>query len=75
MLSHVLELHQAGAMVPVSPLMTYNMSELQNAMRLMQAGKHMGKVVITAGGGDIVQVSVSSLIALQSLTYCRSCQQ
>lgn len=62
MLSHVLDLHQAGALVPVSPLMTYNMSELQNAMRLMQAGKHMGKVVITVGGGDIVQVSVSSLM-------------
>lgn len=70
-LSHVLELHQVGALVPVSPLVTYNMSELQNAMRLLQAGKHMGKVVITARGDDIVQVSVPSLLLLQRLTHFR----
>ena len=70
-LSHVLELQRVGALVPVSPLVTYNMSELQKAMRLMQAGKHMGKVVITAGSGDIVQVSMPRLPLLQRLTHRR----
>ena len=56
LLSHVVELHQMGALVPVTPLTTYKMSELQTAMRLMQSGKHMGKVVITPGSEDIVQV-------------------
>ena len=60
-LNHVLDLHQTGALVPVSPITTYNMSGLQNAMRFMQSGKHMGKVVITAESGDIVQVSKNPL--------------
>ena len=60
-LNHVLELHQKGALVPVSPITTYNMSGLQKAMRLVQSGKHMGKVVITAESGDIVQVSRTTL--------------
>ena len=71
LLTHVLKLHQVGVLVPVSPLLTYSMSELQSAMRLLQAGKHMGKVIITARGGDIVQVSVPSLPLLQRLTHCR----
>ena len=30
-------------------------------MRLLQSGKHMGKVVITAAKGDIVQVCIGSI--------------
>ena len=71
LLTHVLELHQVGALVPVSPLVTYSMSALQSAMRLLQVGKHMGKVVITARGSDIIQVSVPSLLLIQRLTHCR----
>ena len=62
LLTHVLELHQVGALVPVSPLQTYSMSESQSAMRLWQAGKHLGKVVITARGSDVVQVSIRRLL-------------
>lgn len=65
LLKHVLKLHDMGALVPVSPITTYSMSELQKAMRLMQSGQHMGKVVITAGSSDIVQVGESMLYPLQ----------
>lgn len=47
--NHIPELHQMGALVLVSPITIYNQSELQDAIRLMQSGKHIGKVVITAG--------------------------
>ena len=65
MLNHILELHEMGALVPVSPITTYSMSELQKAMRLMQSGKHMGKVVITAGSSDVVQVGKITLCSFQ----------
>ena len=65
MLNHILELHEMGALVPVSPITTYSMSELQKAMRLMQSGKHMGKVVIIAGSSDTVQVGKITLRSFQ----------
>lgn len=65
LLKHVLKLHEMGALVPVSPITAYSMSELQEAMRLMQSGQHMGKVVITAGSSDIVQVGETMLYPLQ----------
>lgn len=58
MLGTVLNLHRIGALVPVSPITTFNMSGLQKAMRLMQSGKHLGKVVISAVPSDVVQVSI-----------------
>lgn len=39
-----------------SPLKFYNMSEIESAMRLMQTGKHTGKVVIRAEEDDMVRV-------------------
>ena len=65
-LNQVLELHQVGALVPVSPVTAFSMTQLQKAKRLMQSGKHMGKVVITAGKGDIVQVGKVSLVGFSS---------
>ncbi|KAI4116766.1 MAG: hypothetical protein LQ345_002869 [Seirophora villosa] len=56
MFGTILNLHRIGAFVPVSPITTFNMSGLQKAMRLMQSGKHLGKVVISAVPSDIVQV-------------------
>ena len=55
-LTKVMEMHQTGTVAPVSPITTYPVSEIQKAMRLMQGGKHMGKVVIAAESSDIVQV-------------------
>ena len=56
LLTAVLRLHQSGAVQPVSPITTYSMSEVEKALRLMQSGKHMGKVVIEAQAQDVVQV-------------------
>ena len=67
-LQNVMNLHQIGAFVPVSPITTFTMSGLQNAMRLLQSGKHMGKVVISAVKGDIVQASIASINPMLRLT-------
>ena len=56
LLSEILELYRSGAIRAVSPITSFGMSEIQDAMRLMQGGKHMGKIVIQSHGDEIVQV-------------------
>ncbi|PBP25422.1 hypothetical protein BUE80_DR003887 [Diplocarpon rosae] len=41
---------------PVYPLTPYPISDLEKAMRIMQRGQHMGKIVIVPGTGDQVKV-------------------
>ena len=52
----VLRLLGEGALKPVSPLTVYPISEIQKAFRLMQAGKHFGKIIVKPNQGDLVKV-------------------
>ena len=45
-----------GISRPGSPVTVYPVSEVENAFRLMQTGKHRGKIAITWDGKDIVPV-------------------
>ena len=45
-----------GISRPVSPVTVYPVSEVENAFRLMQTGKHRGKIAITWDGKDVVPV-------------------
>ena len=56
LLAKVVNLYESGAIQPVQPVTVFPISELQQALRLMQAGKHTGKFVIEAKGDSIVQV-------------------
>ena len=41
---------------PVSPVVTYPIAEVENAFRLMQTGRHIGKIAITWNAADVVPV-------------------
>ncbi len=56
LLTQVFALYQRNAIRVISPITCFGMSEIQDAMRLMQGGKHMGKIVIQGRSEDIVQV-------------------
>lgn len=56
LLTEVIELHRRKTIRLVSPITSFGMSEIQDAMRLMQGGKHIGKIIIQGHGDDIVQV-------------------
>lgn len=56
MLAAVMELLDQGSIKPVTPVTVYGLDELEKAFRLMQAGKHRGKIVIRAGKEDTVKV-------------------
>ena len=56
MMAEIKDMFNCGAIKLVSPLIFYNVSEIQAAMRSMQAGKHVGKVVIETQTNDVVNV-------------------
>ena len=46
-LHSLMDLVRDKTVAPVSPITTYPISEIEKAFRLMQSGKHVGKVVVT----------------------------
>lgn len=61
-----------GVIRPVSPLTVYPISEVENAFRLMQTGKHRGKIALTWAGKDVVPVlrnATSTLKLDENATY------
>ncbi|KAI2779732.1 putative polyketide synthase [Daldinia loculata] len=51
----VMGLIRAGIVKSVTPITTMPFSRVEEAFRLMQTGKHVGKLVIEAVDGDIIQ--------------------
>lgn len=49
-------LQQGGGLLRSTPITTYPFSEVQTAMRHMQSGKHIGKLILEPGKGDLVPV-------------------
>ena len=55
LLIDVVKLCQQNVIRPVTPITSMTMSEVGRGMRMMQGGKHMGKVVIEPRKEDMVQ--------------------
>ncbi|RDW95260.1 hypothetical protein BP5796_01023 [Coleophoma crateriformis] len=55
-LGDCMELFKSGLIHSVRPITTFSMSEIERAFRLMQSGKHRGKVVIEPCKEDTVKV-------------------
>ncbi|EKG15215.1 Beta-ketoacyl synthase [Macrophomina phaseolina MS6] len=55
-LNEIISMWQSGAIRAAKPNTVYSLSQIEEAFRLLQAGKHMGKVVLTAGEKDVVKV-------------------
>ncbi|KAL8844220.1 MAG: hypothetical protein Q9176_001395 [Flavoplaca citrina] len=62
MMDKVFALLASGAVQPVQPLNTFPLSEMENAFRLMQAGKHTGKVILQADQDTTVKVCTSHIV-------------
>lgn len=52
----VMALFAQGTLMPVEPITTFSMSEIEPAFRFMASGTHMGKIVITAANDCVVKV-------------------
>ncbi|KAI6501122.1 Type I Iterative PKS [Pyricularia oryzae] len=55
-LRSVVDLHAAGKLHACRPLNVHRFAELEDAFRLLQQGRHMGKVVLAAHPDDLVKV-------------------
>ncbi|KAK2042693.1 polyketide synthase module [Colletotrichum somersetense] len=55
-LNEISRLLEAKIISPVHPVTAYPIAETSKAFRLLQTGKHMGKVVLTIGPQDLVPV-------------------
>ena len=65
LMAKIVEMFNGNIIRLVSPLNFYGMSEIQDAMRSMQAGKHMGKVMIKTKEDEMVQVGAGFQILIQ----------
>lgn len=55
-MAQVSQLMAQGIIRTIKPITAYPISEVQRAFRTMQAGKHLGKIVIVPNPGDVVKV-------------------
>lgn len=55
-LTDVVNMYHDGIIRPITPITTFPMSDVQQAMRQMQAGKHTGKLVIDTAAECMVPV-------------------
>ncbi|KAK2755488.1 Type I Iterative PKS [Arachnomyces sp. PD_36] len=55
----VVELLDQAAIRPISPTFTHPISDLERVFRQMQAGKHIGKMIVVPQPGDKVKVTTA----------------
>jgi NADPH:quinone reductase-like Zn-dependent oxidoreductase len=55
-LSKIIDMFRRKLLDPITPITIFPMSEIEAAFRLMQAGKHTGKIVVTPKPEDQVKV-------------------
>jgi NADPH:quinone reductase-like Zn-dependent oxidoreductase len=55
-MKEIIHLFKQNVVAPVQPVTVYPLSEIEKTFRLMQAGKHMGKIVVSVTD-DLVPVS------------------
>ena len=56
----VMDLFRSKSITGPTPLHAYPMSAVEDALRMMQTGKHVGKLVVVAGPSIIVKVCTTS---------------
>ncbi|KAK1147595.1 Type I Iterative Polyketide synthase (PKS) [Aspergillus melleus] len=57
-LQPIMDMMGAGTLHPPWPLQEFSLSSMEEALRLMQNGKHTGKLVINFGPNDVVPISL-----------------
>ncbi len=60
-----MDLLRSGAVKPVDPISVMPFGKIEEAFRLMQSGRHMGKIVLTTHDDDIVPVVPRGLQSME----------
>lgn len=64
-LKDIIRLFKDNVLNAVDPVTVYPLSDIEKTFRIMQAGKHMGKIVLSVKPDDLVPVSKTSLTKTQ----------
>ena len=54
--NELMELYLSGSVKAPHPITTFGFSDMENALRIMQSGKHMGKLVLIPRADEVVKV-------------------
>lgn len=57
----IMRLHRNGSIKAPWPITVFGISEVEKALRIMQSGKHMGKIVLMPQPGEMVKVVRSKM--------------
>jgi acyl transferase domain-containing protein/NADPH:quinone reductase-like Zn-dependent oxidoreductase len=71
MWKQVMDLFRSNTVQPVQPIAVYHIDQAESALRVMQKGRHIGKLVLTSDGNPSVKVRVLCSILEDSLTDTR----
>jgi NADPH:quinone reductase-like Zn-dependent oxidoreductase len=64
-LNDIMRLTKDDGLRLVQPITTYPISKIHEAFRMLQAGRHIGKVIVTPGPDDRVNVSLARSVSVQ----------
>ncbi|KAK4184568.1 hypothetical protein QBC35DRAFT_48282 [Podospora australis] len=67
LLGETFELVEGRNIGPIRPMTTYGFDEIQEAMACIRRGQHMGKLVISKGQKDDIQVPITPLMRTLTL--------
>jgi NADPH:quinone reductase-like Zn-dependent oxidoreductase/ubiquinone/menaquinone biosynthesis C-methylase UbiE/malonyl CoA-acyl carrier protein transacylase len=74
--SEVMKLVWSGSIKEASPVTVYSFSQMEEAFRLMQSGKHIGKIALEPREADLVQVNIHLITTcyffLQNFRLCQN---
>ena len=65
-LKELVKLTESGAVRPIHPVTAYPVADVSKAFRLLQSGKHLGKIVVSTGPKETVPVLPRSRSAVLS---------
>ena len=65
----VLKMVSKNVLTAIKPLNVFPISQVQQAFRLMQSGKHLGKIVLQLGEGDKVMVRHKEPLQLSHIAH------
>lgn len=68
LMTETIELWHQGVFKETTPLNVAPYSNIEESFRMVQAGKHIGKFVLTAGKDDVVPVCSSFLLSLAAIS-------
>jgi hypothetical protein len=73
-----MKLVRAGSVKEASVITVYPFSQIEDSLRLMQSGKHIGKIVLEPREADLVQVNIlhhnDRIPHLQNFRSCQNLQ-